>query len=57
MTLRPNMTRWQIQDAISEIDNRPLSREERDRLIAPLLKLLELDCMVERVRRYGFGAP
>ncbi len=50
------MSRREIEDAIDAIESRPLSRAERDRLQAPLLALLRLDRLVERVQREGFAS-
>jgi hypothetical protein len=41
-------------DKREAIEAKPLSREERDRLQAPLLALLRLERTVEDVRRFGF---
>jgi hypothetical protein len=49
------MTKREIQDQIEAIEARPLAREERDRLQAPLLALLRLERTVDEVRRAGFG--
>jgi hypothetical protein len=50
-----SMTKREIQDQIEAIEARPLAREERDRLQAPLLALLRLERTVDEVRRAGFG--